>query len=183
MSRARKLLLIGGFALAALGMLYGLYYALFVEHQTLDQMGGSLAQAFVQAAERRQVEASSSVDNYAATKYAYVRQVDIHSHWIGLAMLLIVLGVAFDFVVFGERARVWIAMALVAGSFLFPLGVILQTVSRNTAFASALAIFGSATVTIALAAVVWGFWRTSSEGRGVGGASPRVSAYRFGERE
>ena len=159
MSRARKVLLIGGFALAALGMIYGLHYALFVEHQTLDQMGASLAQSFVQAAERRPIEASSSVDKYAATKYAYVRQVDIHSHWIGLAMLLIVLGGTFDFVALGERTRTLIAMALVAGSFLFPLGVILQTVSRTTAFASGLAIFGSATVTVALAAVVWGFWR------------------------
>ncbi|PYX43207.1 MAG: hypothetical protein DMG81_00105, partial [Acidobacteria bacterium] len=58
-----------------------------------------------------------------------------------------------------ERTRTWIAVALVAGSFLFPLGVILQTVSRHTALASGLAIFGSVTVTIALAAVVWGFWR------------------------
>jgi hypothetical protein len=159
MSRARKLLLIGGFALAGLGMIYGLHYALFVEHQTLDRMGGSLAQAFVQAAERRPVEASVSIDQYAATKYAYVRQVDIHSHWIGLAMLLMAMGVAFDFVALGERTRTWIAVALVAGSFLFPLGVILQTVSQNTALASGLAIFGSVTVTIALAAVVWGFWR------------------------
>lgn len=159
MSTARQVLLIGGFALAALGMIYGLHYAVFVEHQTLDQMGGSLAQAFVHAAERRPGEARDSADQYAATKYAYVRQVDIHSHWIGLAMLLIVMGVAFDFVGFTERTRTWIAAGLVTGSFLFPLGVILQTVSRNTAFASALAIFGSATVTIALLAVVWGFWR------------------------
>ncbi len=122
-------------------------------------MGGSLAQAFVQAAERRPAEANHSVDQYAATKYTYVRQVDIHSHWIGLAMLLIVLGLTFDFVAFSERTRTWIALALVTGSFLFPLGVILQTVIRNTACASGLAIFGSATVTFALAAVVWGFWR------------------------
>jgi hypothetical protein len=159
MSTARQVLLIGGFALAALGMIYGLHYALFVEHQTLDRMGGSLAQAFVHAAERRPAEARDSVDQYAATKYSYVRQVDLHSHWIGLAMLLIVMGAAFDFVGFTERTRTWIATGLVTGSFLFPLGVILQTISRNTAFASALAIFGSATVTIALLAVVWGFRR------------------------
>ena len=159
MSPARRVLLTGGFALSALGMIYGLHYALFVEHQTLDRMGGSLAQAFMQAAERRTGEVDASIDQYAATKYAYVRQVDIHSHWIGLAMLLIVLGIAFDFLGFTERVRTWLATALVAGSFLFPLGVILQTVSRNTVYASGLAIFASATVTIALAAVVWGFWR------------------------
>jgi hypothetical protein len=159
LSTARKVLLVGGLALAACGMLYGLHYALFVEHQTLDRMGGSLAQAFAHAAERNAAEAHSAVDTYAATKYDYVRQVDIHSHWIGLAMLLMVLGAAFDSVAFGERTRTWIAVALLAGSFLFPLGVILQTVGRGAVFASALAIFGSATVTIALMAVVWGFWR------------------------
>jgi dipeptide/tripeptide permease len=159
MSVARKVLLIGGFTLAALGMLYGLHYALFVEHQTLDRMGGTLQESFIDAAQRRPAEAHAAVDAYAATKYAYVREVDLHSHWIGLAMLLIVLGIALDYVAFSDRMRTAVAIALLAGSFLFPLGVILQTVSRNTSLASALAIFGSATVTIALAAVVWGFWR------------------------
>jgi len=103
------------------------------------------------------------VDNYASTKYDYVRQVDIHSHWIGLAMLLIVLGVAFDQLAFSERSRTWIAVALLIGSFVFPLGVILQTVRHGAVFASALAVFGSATVTIALAAIAWGFSRYAAE--------------------
>jgi hypothetical protein len=42
MNRARKVLIFGGTLLAAFGMLYGLHYAVFVEHQTLDGMGGSL---------------------------------------------------------------------------------------------------------------------------------------------
>lgn len=159
MSTARKALLLGGLALAALGMIYGLHYAVFVEHQTLDRMAGSLSQAFVHAAERNTAEANDAVDRYAYTKYDYVRQVDIHSHWIGLAMILMALGVAFDNLAFSERTRTWVAVALLTGSFLFPLGVILPTVSHGAVFASALAIFGSATVTIALAAVVWGFWR------------------------
>jgi hypothetical protein len=153
-------LLIGGLLLALLGMLYGLHYAVFVEHQTLDRIGGSLAQAFVHAAERNAAEAHNALNSYTAAKYDYVRQVDIHSHWIGLAMLLMVLGVVFDGVAFNERARIWIAAALVAGSFVFPLGVILQTASHGGSLASALAIVGSATVTIALGAVVWGFARS-----------------------
>jgi hypothetical protein len=145
--------------LAALGMLYGLHYAVFVEHQTLNQMGTSLAQAFGQAAERRMPEAESSVGTYAATKYNYVRQVDVHSHWIGLAMLLIILGVAFDSVAFVEPVRLWMAGALLVGSVCFPLGVILQTFTHGAAFASGLAIGGSALVTISLAGVAWGFGR------------------------
>ncbi len=162
MSTGRKVLLIGGLLLALLGMLYGLHYAVFVEHQTLDRMGGSLAQAFVHAAERNAAEAHNALNSYAATKYDYVRQVDIHSHWIGLAMLLMVLGVVFDSVAFSPRTQTGIAVALVTGSFVFPLGVILQTVSRGGNFASALAIVGSATVTIALGAVVWGFARSGN---------------------
>ena len=158
MNAARILLLVGGITLAALGMLYGLHYAIFVEHQTLDRMGGSLAQAFVHASERNLPAAHGAVDAYASTKYDYVRQVDIHSHWIGLAMVLIVLGVGFDQVGFSQRYRIWIAVALLTGSFIFPLGVILQTVQHGAVFGSVLAIVGSAAVTVSLAAVAWGVW-------------------------
>jgi hypothetical protein len=161
-SRDRKVLVFGGVALAAFGMFYGLYYALFVEHQTLDQMGGSLAAAFVSAAERKLPESGEALDRYAATKYDYVRQVDVHSHWIGLAMLLIVLGVAFDRLAFVEAVKLWIALALTIGSVVFPLGVILQTVSHGSLFGSALAIVGSGLVVVALAATAVGFARESA---------------------
>jgi hypothetical protein len=157
-SRSRKLLILGGTALAVLGMLYGLHYAVFVEHQTLDRMGGSLAGAFAHAAERRWDDSQSALTAYRETKYDYVRQVDLHSHWIGLAMLLIVLGVVFDEVALGERARFAIALALLAGSIVFPLGVILQTV-RMAPLGSAMAIAGSALVIAALAATAAGFMR------------------------
>jgi len=162
MSRARKLLIFGGLALATFGMLYGLHYAVFVEHQTLDRMGGSLATAFTFAAERRMPEARNAVDVYGATKYDYVRQVDVHSHWIGLAMLMIVLGAVFDSVAFSERMRLLVALALLIGSVMFPLGVILQTASHGGMLASALAVLGSALVIVALGAVAVGFARQSA---------------------
>ena len=86
-------------------MLYGLHYAVFVEHQTLDRMGGSLAQGFVQAAQRDLTGAHSSIDTYTVVKFDYVRQVDVHSHWIGLAMIMIVVGAAFRWVEFSERVQ------------------------------------------------------------------------------
>ena len=159
MSQARKLLIFGGIFLAALGMLYGLHYAVFVEHQTLDRMGGSLAGAFTHAAERRWDDSQLALIAYRETKYDYVRQVDVHSHWIGLGMLLIVLGAAFDSVALSARLKSSLAVALVTGSFVFPMGVILQTVSHGAVYASWLAIFGSAIVTLALVAVAWGFAR------------------------
>jgi hypothetical protein len=156
MSTARKTLFFGGLILGAFGMLYGLHYALFVEHQTLDRMGGSLAAAFVHAAEGHLPESESALESYASTKYDYVRQVDSHSHWIGLAMLLIVMGAIFDQVAFGDRVKFWLAVALLLGAVAFPLGVMCQTLSHGAFFSSALAAVGSASVTIALAAVAWG---------------------------
>jgi hypothetical protein len=158
MSAARKVLIAGGTVLALLGMLYGLHYAVFVEHQTLDRMGGSLASAFVSAAERNLPESRSALDAYAAAEYDYVRQVDLHGHWIGLAMLMIVLGVVFDELAFDERARLAIALAMLVGSIMFPLGVILQTL-RIGPLGSALAIAGSALVIAALGATAVGLMR------------------------
>ena len=158
MSRSRRLLILGGTVLAVLGMLYGLHYAVFVEHQTLDRMGGSLAGAFANAAERRGDDSQHALNAYRKTKYDYVRQVDLHSHWIGLAMLLIVLGVVFDEVAFAERARFAIALAMLAGSIVFPLGVILQTV-QLAPLGSVFAIAGSALVIAALGATAVGFVR------------------------
>jgi hypothetical protein len=162
MNRSGKILLFGGMALAGFGMLYGLHYAVFIEHQTLDKMGGALAGGFIQTAQGRMPEARAAIDAYGRTKYNYVRQVDVHSHWIGLAMLMIVLGAVFEKVAFSEPLRRGIALALLAGSILFPFGVMVQTATHGGRFASGLAIGGSALVTLGLAACAVGFARQSS---------------------
>ena len=159
MTGSRKILLFGGLALAALGMLYGLQYALFTEHQTLDQMGGSLAQSFAAAASRDTAQSQSALVRYGETKYDYVRQVDAHSHWVGLAMLLIVLGILFNRVNFSEQIRQLVAFSLLAGSVLFPLAVILQTYHHGALLYKALAVAGPALVIAALVAASWGFSR------------------------
>src|ERR1700704_6047086 len=159
MTGSRKLLIFGGMALAAFGMLYGLQYALFVEHQTLDHMGGSLAQSFGAAASRNLQQSQAALEQYGETKYDYVRQVDAHSHWIGLAMLLIVLGVIFGRVNFSETARQAIALSLLVGSAVFPLSVILQTYHHGATILKALAVASSGLVILAMAATAWGFAR------------------------
>jgi dipeptide/tripeptide permease len=159
---SRKILIFGGLALAALGMLYGLHYAVFVEHQTLNNMGGFLFNAFSSAATGNMNASASAVQGYAAVRYDYVRQVDLHAHWIGLAMVMIVLGVVFESVAFGERTRIWLAIALMTGSVIFPLGVILQTIMRGSAVGSALAIAGSVLVIAPMAAIAFGLAREPS---------------------
>ena len=159
MTGSRKLLIFGGLALAALGMLYGVSYAVFTEHQTLDHMGGSLAQSFAAAASRNPAQSQAALEQYGATKYDYVRQVDFHSHWTGLAMLMIVLGVIFGRVHLGEGIRQAVAAFLLGGSALFPLAVILQTYHHGAAVPKVLAVLGSALVIAGLTATAWGLAR------------------------
>jgi hypothetical protein len=157
-----RLLIFGGLALAAFGMLYGLHYAVFVEHQTLDQLGGSLTQAFQHAADRHPTQSRVALDAYRETKYDYVRQVDAHSHWIGLAMLMIVLGVLFERVSFRESVRQAFALSLLVGSAVFPLSVILQTYHHGAMALKALAVVSSGLVIVGMAATAWGFGRPRS---------------------
>jgi len=90
----------------------------------------------------------------------------VHGHWIGLAMLLIVLGIGFDRVNFSERLKLLLALGLLVGSVIFPLGVLLQTMSHG-ALPRAIAIAGSAFVSAALLGSAAGVVaRDSSRGAG-----------------
>jgi hypothetical protein len=155
---ARQLLLFGGLALAILGMSYGLWYAVFAEHQALDGIGVSLTTAFQAAAQRNPADAEKALLQYQLAKYNYDRQVDVHGHWLGLSMLLIVLAIAADRISIAEKWKFLLALNLLVGSVLFPFGVLMQTWSHGT-LPRAVAIVGSAMVITSLAGMVLGFLR------------------------
>jgi hypothetical protein len=155
MSGGRRLLILGGIALALWGMGYGLWYAIFAEHQALNSIGASLAATFDAAAGRNLAAAETAFQDYREAKYIYDRQVDVHGHWIGLAMLLIVLGIGFDRVALAERQKLALAWGLFAGAVIFPFGVLLETFDHG-AIPRAIAILGSALVIVALAGITLG---------------------------
>ncbi|MGB2901743.1 MAG: hypothetical protein WBB89_20980 [Candidatus Acidiferrum sp.] len=155
MSGGRRLLIVGGIGLALWGMGYGLWYAVFAEHQALNGIGGSLATAFDAAASRNLGASETAFRNYKEAKYIYDRQVDVHGHWIGLAMLLIVVGIAFDRARFAERQKLVLACALLGGAVIFPFGVLLQTFDHG-AIPRGIAILGSVLVIVALIGITLG---------------------------
>lgn len=155
---ARQLLLFGGLALAILGITYGLWYAVFAEHQALDGIGMSLTSGFQAAAQRNPADAEKALLQYRQAKYNYDRQVDVHGHWLGLSMLLIVLAIASDQISIAEKWKFLLALGLLFGSVLFPFGVLMQTWSHGT-LPRAFAIAGSALVIVSLAGMVPGFLR------------------------
>ena len=158
MSAARRLLVAGGIALALLGMIYGVWYAVFAEHQELDGIGRALTTSFSAAAKRDFTATETALQEYREWKYKYDRHVDAHGHWIGLAMLLVVLGFAFDQVGFGKKTKMALARSLLTGAFLFPLGVMLETFNHGY-WPRALAVAGSALVIGSLALVTLGMAR------------------------
>jgi hypothetical protein len=98
----------------------------------------------------------ASLSNYREAKYVYERQVDAHGHWIGLAMLLIVLGIAFDRIGFSEKWQLVLAIALLAGAALFPFSVLIQTLDHGP-LPRALSVASSGLMIAAMAAAAWGF--------------------------
>jgi hypothetical protein len=161
MARSGKILVVAGLALAIWAMSYGFYYAVFTEHQTLDTMGSSLASGFQSAARHDLPHAAAWINAYSQAEFVYTRQVDAHSHWIGLAMLLFIFGLAFDRVNFAEAVRRRLAWSLIAGSVFFPLGVLWETTSPGLP-PKALAVLGAALVIASLALVALGFARSPS---------------------
>lgn len=166
MNSAKRVLLFGGISLALLGMTYGFWYAVFAEHQALDGIGVSLTNAFTAAARGNQELSAGNLRQYRQAKYNYDRQVDAHSHWLGLSMVLIVLGLGFDYVTFSARQKLALAWALLLGALLFPLGVLLQTVSRGMA-PRALAIAGAGLVVLGMTWAIAGVLRRPAADRSI----------------
>jgi hypothetical protein len=156
MTLARRILILGGIALAIIGMCHGTWYAVFAEHQALDHMGGSLVSAFTHTANRDSAQAQTALANYRQLKYVHDRQVDAHGHWIGLAMLLIVLGIVFDRVALREKWKSLLAVGLLTGAATFPLSVFLQTLSHGS-LPRALSVASSALMIGTLAIAAFGF--------------------------
>src|SRR5262249_50702940 len=98
---------------------------------------------------------------YREAKYTYDRQVDVHGHWIGLSMLLIVLAIGSDHLALGENWKLRLAWTVLLGSVLFPSGVLLQTWSHGL-LPKAIAILGSAMVIAGLAAMATGLLRAQA---------------------
>ena len=145
----------GGLLLALWGMGYGFFYAVAVEHQTLDAMGHALASVFLLAANRDITGSTAALQSFTKANFVYVRQVDAHSHWIGLSMLLLLFGMVFDRVNFGRALQLWLAAGMIIGAFVFPCGVLLETFNPG-ALPKVVAAAGAAIMIAALSGTALG---------------------------
>jgi len=170
MKGSRKLLLVSGLALSIWGMAYGLWYAVFAEHQQLVAIGASISNSFVAGARRDAPAAQAALDTYQSTKFVYVRHVHIHSHWGGLATLLFLFGAIFHHVGFSERVRMLLAASLSVGGVLYPAAIALQ-ISMSGPLPGVLAAIGAGLVILGMTGAAVGFARGPSTGTKSDGAS------------
>jgi len=160
MSAAQRVLILTGIALIACTMVFGVGYALFDEHQTLAGMGTQMATGFMAAAGGDMEAAYTALDSYAAISQEYRNEVHSHGHWGMLSLILIVLGLTFDRLGFGDKNTLMLACLLAASTALFPLGVLLQ-IGPAAAIGEVLAIAGSMGMLFGLLITVYGLLKSS----------------------
>jgi len=156
MTGSQKILLTAGLALTILGMTYGFWYALADEHPTLERMGLSLASAFAEVAADDMAQAQEYLGDYGDARFEYIRDVHTHSHLASLSTLLLLLGLFFNRVAFGERTRLFLASVLVLGALALPLGSFLEMFVAGPV-PKALSVLGALCAIAGMGATAFGF--------------------------
>jgi hypothetical protein len=126
MNSPQRVLALTGLFLIAFTMAFGVWYAIFDEHQTLVGMGVHMATGFAEMAAGNPEASTTALENYADLSREYGREVHAHGHWGMLSLVLIIIGLAFNRLSLGERQGLLLAWLLALSAALFPLGVLLQ---------------------------------------------------------
>ncbi len=158
MKAPQQVLIASGLALIAFTMGFGVWYAIFDEHQTLDAIGASLAGAFVHAAGGDMAAAVVSLENYAALDREYRYEVHAHGHWGMLAIILIIMGLVFQRLGLSPPRGLLLAWVLAGSAALFPLGVLLQ-IGPLLGAGKVLAVAGSAGMIAGMLVFAYCLWR------------------------
>ena len=162
---ARRLLIFGGIALIAGGMLFGDIFAVFVLHQN----GGQTGQALLAASE------AVSAGNALAVKEVFQSigglledrgtKVDAHVHMTDAGYLALLLALIQPYVALPPRRKKLLAGLFIAGGLLLPVGIFLihyvglaYSPFSVIGWASVLADSAGALLILVLIAQAYGFW-------------------------
>ena len=149
MTSVQRGIFIAALLLAAGGIGLGFVQAAMVGHATAP------VQNF-----RTQWTAASQGATVDPVSYRNVRVIDAHTHIIKLASVLLLIGLMYPLIAISERAMRWLAVLFVAGSCLFPLGVVGEIYIDGLA-PQAVAALGALLVLISFSVVLWGLSRNA----------------------
>ena len=185
---ARRLLLFGGIALVAAGMLFGDIFAVFVLHQN----GGQTGQALLAAAKAVAAQDPSAV-NIAFAHLGNLLEdrgtkVDAHVHMIDAGYLALLLALMQPYVALSAPSKKLLAKLFLTGGLLLPLGIFLihyvglaYALLPVIGWASVLADSAGALLSVVLLVEGWGFWNYL-RGRRAGPVEPELPKDRTWER-
>lgn len=185
---ARRLLVFGGIALVAAGMLFGDIFAVFVLHQN----GGQTGQVLLTAARGVAAHDSSLVKAPFARIGSLLEdrgtKVDAHVHMIDAGYLALLLALIQPYVALSASSKKFLAKLFLTGGLLLPVGIFLihyvgmaYSPFPVIGWASILADSAGALLIIVLMVEGWGLWNYMRDKRG-GPVEPELPKERTWER-
>jgi hypothetical protein len=163
---ARRLLVFGGIALVAVGMLYGDIFAVFILHQNAGAQGDALIAASHAIALKNPDGVKAAFNDLGALLESRGTKVDAHVHMIGAGYLALLLALLQPYIALTQKTKKTLAWLFVIGGVLLPMGIFLihyvglvYSAFSAIGWASVLADSAGALLIIALAGELWGFWK------------------------
>ncbi len=158
MTSANKTYIVGGLLLVLIGLIFGVYYAIFDEHQTLVAMGMAFAQSFFEAAGGNETGVSENIETFRANAFEYTREVSFHAHIIELGTLALIIPLFAHRIGWNDSRKLLIARLFIIGSLVFTLGVLSQTLAFS-GVTQAMAVIGSGLVIACVGVLVLGLFK------------------------
>jgi type II secretory pathway component PulM len=184
---ARRLLIFGGIALIAAGMLFGDIFAVFVLHQNGGQTGQALLAACQAASTGNALAVKAIFQQIGGLLEDHGTKVDAHVHMTDAGYLALLLALVQSYVALPPRRRKLLAGLFLIGGLLLPVGIFLihyvglaYSPFRVIGWASVLADAAGALLIVVLIGEVYGLWKFHS--RGGSGSEPELPSDRTWER-
>jgi len=171
---ARRLLIFGGIALIAGGMLFGDIFAAFVLHQNGGQTDEALLAASRAVALGDSLAVRNSFQHIGGLLEDHGTKVDTHVHMTGAGYLALLLALLQPYVALPQKTKRLLAWWFVAGGLLLPTGIFLihyvglaYSPSSVIGWASVLADSAGAILVAVLSVEAWALWKHFRSGNAV----------------
>jgi hypothetical protein len=161
----RRVLIFGGIALIAGGMLFGDIFAVFVLHQNGGQTGQTLLAATEAVRAGNSLVVKETFQHLGGLLEDHGTKVDAHVHMTDAGYLAILLALIQPYVALPHRRKKLLAGLFVSGGLFLPVGIFLihyvglaYSPFAAIGWASVLADTAGAVLIVVLMVEAWGLW-------------------------
>jgi len=163
---ARRLLVFGGIALIAVGMLFGDIFAVFVLHQNGGQTGLALLAASEAASAGNTLGVKQAFERIGGLLEDHGTKVDTHVHMTDAGYLALLLALIQPYVALSQKLKKILARLFLAGGLFLPVGIFLihyvglaYSPFVAIGWASVLADSAGAALIVVIVAEAYGLWK------------------------